>query len=79
MQGVSQVVIPTAAALTNSNVDDSVLLLLYDAVEDGIQTSRWSDIAVSDLLADLESACNLRGIDIPSGTKEIRTVINLLR
>lgn len=71
--------VPTGVALANSNIDDSTLLLLYDAMENSVSLARWSSIAIGDLHSDLETACNLRGINIAAGTKSITTVLNLLR
>lgn len=71
--------VPTSVALANSNLDDSTLLLLFDAIEAQGSAGRWSAIAIDDLQADLETACNLRGINIAAGTKSVTTVLNLLR
>lgn len=73
--------VPTAAALASSGLSDSTMLQLYDAVESVASDSsqRWSSIAKQDLLADLETACGLRGIAIGSGTKVQTETLNLLR
>jgi len=57
------------------------VLQLYDAVEDAAKdgAQRWSGIAKQDLLADLETACGLRGINIGAGTKPETIVTSLLR